>query len=450
MRRTLVAAVAALALLLAGCSDARNDPPATSPSATEPAAPVEIPATPVGEATQWILGEMNAEDDTDPADWASRLHEDFTSQVSAEEVAELINTQIRPARPLVATAYEGTEREAVTRVEGSLGAPFDLSVVVDGENLITGLLLGPAMPPREAATSIDEVGERWAALPGDTRVLVTLDDETVLSTEPDAASPLGSIFKLYVLGAVADAVAAGTVSWDDTVTVTDDVRSLPSGELQDAPAGTEVTVREAAEKMISISDNTATDLLIGLVGREAVEAAVAGMGHHDPALLRPFLTTRELFALQWGGHDDLIARWESGDEAARRALLAELDGRPFEVGIEDVDDTVRWQHDLEWFANADDIAAAHEALHARGEADAAVTGALTMNPGVRIDAAAWPEIAFKGGSNIGVLTGSWRAVRADGAVLTLVVLSSDDTAIPLTTQSELFGLVEDVFTLLAE
>lgn len=443
MRRVLLAAATALALLLTGCTTTISDPP-------PPVTPVAIPATPVGTATQWVLDEMNADDDTAPADWAERLHADFTAQVSADEVAGLVNRQIRPARPLVATAYEGTEREARTTVRGATGDPFELSVAVDGDGLITGLFIGPAAPPRAAATTLDEVGERWAALPGDTRVLVTLDGDTVLEAGADPVAPLGSVFKLYVLGAVADAVAAGTLSWDDTVTVTDDVRSLPSGELQDAPTGTDVTVREASAKMIAISDNTATDLLIRRVGRDAVEAAVAAMGHHDPAMLRPFLTTRELFALLWGGHDDLVERWTTGDEAERRAVLGELDARPFEIDVADVDDTVRWPQGLEWFASADDVAAAHDALHERGTADAAVVGALTGNPGVQVDAAAWPRVAFKGGSDVGVLTGSWRAERADGAVLTVVVLSSDESPIPQEAQAELFGLVQDVFALLAE
>ena len=44
--------------------------------------------------------------------------------------------------------------------------------------------------------------------------------------------------------------------------------------------------------MIAISDNTATDHLIDLVGRDRVEAALTVFGHSDPAMTVPFLTTR--------------------------------------------------------------------------------------------------------------------------------------------------------------
>jgi beta-lactamase class A len=94
-----------------------------------------------------------------------------------------------------------------------------------------------------------------------------------------------------VLDALARAIAAGTVSWDQRLTLTSQLTSLPSGELATEPAGTQVTVLQAAQDMISSSDNTAADLLITLAGRPAVEAAAAAAGMADPALDTPFLTT---------------------------------------------------------------------------------------------------------------------------------------------------------------
>jgi len=55
---------------------------------------------------------------------------------------------------------------------------------------------------------------------------------------------------------------------------------------------------ELANRMISISDNTATDHLLLTVGREAVESIQAAMGHSAPGLNAPFITTRELFVLK--------------------------------------------------------------------------------------------------------------------------------------------------------
>jgi beta-lactamase class A len=82
--------------------------------------------------------------------------------------------------------------------------------------------------------------------------------QPVHSIDPDDAAPFGSVLKLYVLYALGEAVAAGKISWDQPLTVTAKLKSVPSGVLQNEPVGTQITVLDAATKMITISDNTAT------------------------------------------------------------------------------------------------------------------------------------------------------------------------------------------------
>ncbi len=437
--RGLIAGLLVALLALTGCAPAEPKPTVTA---------VTIPDTPVGQTVTWILEEFNGERDTTPATWEPRLHPTFINEVTADEVADLINQNVRPAKPIIPTAYEGAERDAVVTMAGEVGDPFDLTVSIDDAGLITTLWLGPASAAREPAESLDEVRERFEALPGDVRVLVrTGDGADLIAIDPEVSAPLGSIFKLYVLGAVASAIDDGRLTWEDPLVITDELRSLPSGQLQDAAAGTEVTVLEAAQKMIAISDNTATDLLIHAVGRDAVEQAVTRMDHHDPQSLRPFLTTRELFALRLGGHDDLADRWRSGDEAERRTVLAELDALPFDVAVDDLTTTPGW-HDMEWFATASDIATAQQWLHDTGSTE--VRDILTANPGLIVPGG-WTSVAFKGGSEPGVLAGSWLAERPDGSTVTIVVLASSDEQNEVETNAgELFGLAHDVLVLEAE
>ena len=61
-------------------------------------------------------------------------------------------------------------------------------------------------------------------------------------------------------------MAAGKVRWDQPLTVTAQFKSLPPGELQTEPDGTRISVLDSAAKMISLSDNTAADMLTGLAG----------------------------------------------------------------------------------------------------------------------------------------------------------------------------------------
>ncbi|MEW1707155.1 serine hydrolase [Microbacterium sp. NPDC089190] len=435
-RLTALVSLVAVAALTA-CTSAKPVPTASA------AASVEIPSTPVGERLTWVLDLFEAENDTTAGEWARVLDENFQKQVPAEQVAEMVNRQIRPAAPFTVTAYTGTETQARATVAGALGDPFDLILAIDSAGRITTMLLSPVAPAWEPSTSLDEVEQRLRELPGEVSALVQRGDETVMSLDADRSAPLASAFKLYVLLATAEAVASGEVSWDDTLVLADTDRSLPSGELQDAPAGTEVSVRDAASAMIRISDNTATDLLIARLGRERVEAAVARSGHADPAALTPFPSTKEIFTLGWGD-PALRAEWQAADEAGRRAVLDRIAAAPLAVEGEAVT-TSQWQNGFDWFASAADVAAVHHAL--QRTQDAEVLGILSENPGQGLDVGTWPYVAFKGGSSRGVLTGSW-FVRDDAGDATVVLLMADtDVAAVSEAMPSFFHLAEDALRL---
>lgn len=229
-----------------------------------------------------------------------------------------------------------------------------------------------------------------------------------------------------MLLAISTAVDDGTLSWDDTLTVSDANRSLPSGALQDEPNGTEVTVREAATAMISISDNTATDMLIQEIGRDAVEEAVAASGHHDPSLMVPFMSTREMFQVGWGRAESL-ERWTEGSTEQRRELLEELDRAPISSHDIAVGGDPLWPQGVEWFATAADVAAVHSALQDRD--DPVVREILSINSGLDPSVQEqWDYLGFKGGSSPGVLTGSWLVEQDERRFVVVIQTATDDPA----------------------
>ncbi|MEM8885940.1 MAG: serine hydrolase, partial [Planctomycetota bacterium] len=120
--------------------------------------------------------------------------------------------------------------------------------------------------------------------------------------------PLGSIFKLYVLAALAQEIDEGAISLDTVVTVREPLKSFPSGDTQHDRDGTKRKVSDLAAKMISISDNTATDLLIGLVGRGTIERGLVKWHNSVPQANTPFLTTREMFLIKGGGKEAALNR----------------------------------------------------------------------------------------------------------------------------------------------
>lgn len=263
------------------------------------------------------------------------------------------------------------------------------------------------------------------------------DDAPLVDRNADEPAPLGSMFKLYVLLAVAQAIEIGELDWDTKLTVSAENRSLPSGELQQLPDGTEVTVQEAATKMIEISDNTATDMLIQTLGRDAIEEAVRDVGHHDPELMSPFPSTREMFQIGWGDPAHLDT-WITATESEQRALLDELAQQRIESHDLAVGGDPLWPQGVEWFATAEDVAAAH--LQLQEQDDPTVRAILSGNPGVDDDR--WEYVGFKGGSSPGVLTGSWYVEEPNGDSYVLVVqTATDDTAgISTASQTEFFDL----------
>ena len=453
-RRPRVVAAIATAILAAGllvaCAPAANDGPSTSASA------VALPDTVLGEHAGWVIAAMNGAKVT-PAEAEARLSAPMLEQLTGADLIGVF-TQLGSQSPWVPTVVQDAGDQAVIVVTPASGDALDMQIVVDGDDLIAGLLFTPSAGDRTPAASWAELEQTVNGFAADTTLVVTdLTTGNRIAAAGDGSAagdersqPSGSMFKLYVLGAVVNQIASGDLAWDTALTVTDDVKSLPSGELQDVPSGTTVTVQEAAEKMIAISDNTATDLPMATVGQAALQQALANMGHHDPALNTPMLSTRALFQLGWGTDAQARAAWNEASTAAeKQAVLDALPtGLPTVVAT-DVTTPV-WQDGLDWFTTPDDLVAAHRALQkmATTDAGAPLRGILSANSGLGDLGEAWNYVAFKGGSSVGVLGGSWYLERADGRTFAITIQGSTSAPAQLADQATFFGQVQDAIALL--
>lgn len=448
-RRTwaVTAAVTVAVLGLVGCSGAGQDAPSPSPSPSPSStAAVELPDDVVGQQAAWVLEQLAAPVGSGLPEVEERFSVELLAQVPADQLTAVFE-QLRPFAPWTVTGVESGPATLVAQISGT-GQELEMQLAVDEAGLVQGIFFGEAAPSREPAQDPAALLDEVEQLPGSSLLVarvrggecVPVDGLTGGSSAGEQL-PVGSIVKLWVLGAVVDAVEAGTLAWTDEVTVTDALRSLPSGELQDADAGTTLSVRDAAQKMIEISDNTATDLLMDAVGRDAVEAAMASMGHADPAVNTPVASTRELFHVGWGD-PALRERWSAADEAGRRAILAELPAGPPEIDPSAMSLVAAWPDGVDWFATGADVCAAHVALAERAETQAGepVNQILTTNPGMEPDER-WESLAYKGGSSVGTMAGSWYAVPADGGDPVVVVLQtaarSAEQAVPARTMVSL-------------
>lgn len=179
----------------------------------------EIPDTELGNTAQWIIDQLNGDEDITAEDWDAALSEEMKDEVPAEDLAEMLTTQFQPAAPWTPTSYEEAgDSGVVVNLTPSITEPLQMQLSLDDEGLINMLLFTPQTPEHEPAESLDEVQERVEETGLDISFEVSTVDtegakETMLSQNEDQPMPLGSIFKLYVLLAVDDAVSSGELNW---------------------------------------------------------------------------------------------------------------------------------------------------------------------------------------------------------------------------------------------
>lgn len=287
---------------------------------------------------------------------------------------------------------------------------------------ITGLLFKGAEPRGPRAETINGVIEQLATLPGTTVfALARLGGDTPKPSAARAATTpiaIGSAFKLVILAELVRSIEAGERRWSDVVTL--DGSALPGGGYAQQPKGTRLPLRELAERMISVSDNSATDILLFHLGRQKVEAMLPVIGFTDGAPRNvPFLGALEVFKLKGVDGGALGARYLALPPAARRALLdgpvrdtpiAAIpralfqDGKPLRIA------------ELEWFASPNDLIRALDWLrrHMDGPAGADLRAVLSKNPGLPDATGGWRYVGYKGGSEPGVLTMAFLLQGKDG------------------------------------
>lgn len=220
---------------------------------------------------------------------------------------------------------------------------------------------------------------------GKTSLLVIVDNKPVVVENDKTPMAVGSTFKLLVLKAYEDAIKKGELKRETIVSLKEKNRSLPTGVLQNLPAGTPINLELLAQLMIQISDNTATDSLIDVLKKPRIEALSPRNS--------PLLTTRELFQLIDSSNEKLRNKFKTGTKSARLEALSELDKLPL-PSVSSIGKSATWQ-DAEWYMSAHEICPLLESVQ-----DAPALNS-SLNP--LFKNLNWQKIGFKGGSEYGVI-----------------------------------------------
>ena len=108
--------------------------------------------------------------------------------------------------------------------------------------------------------------------------IVNLDTGERLSRRGEEPFPTASLIKVPIAVAVMEQVAAGQLSLDDRITVLRIEKVPGAGILQFLHDGAEITIRDAAWLMLTLSDNTATNLLLSRIEMRRVWEAMEKRG----------------------------------------------------------------------------------------------------------------------------------------------------------------------------
>ena len=121
--------------------------------------------------------------------------------------------------------------------------------------------------------------------------------------------PTASVIKLPLLVTLYEDAIAGRIDLSERVTYREDTKVAGSGVLQFLDGGLNPTLRDLAVLMMSVSDNTATDLLFDRVGKTRIESTMGRLGLDSIKV--PFDIREMLMELvdmdhtQPGGYDEL-------------------------------------------------------------------------------------------------------------------------------------------------
>jgi len=324
------------------------------------------------------------------------------------------------------------ELESIESGEGPYTLIFEKGtapsrISLDTEGRIAGLWFGNWTLKSD---TLEKLVSELKNLDSSVSLYLSKNGEELYSLNTEEKMAVGSTFKLYVLQALYDKFESDV--WNKVVWLKRKDMSLPTGILQDWPVGTPVTVKTLSNLMISQSDNTATDILIELVGRKYLE-------QNTNPRNRPFLTTVEAFNLKYGVDSATRKDYITGNVKQKREILESFQG--LRVSASQVTaSTPTLIEEVEWFFSTEELASIIYDLRGANE--------IYINPGLATKSD-WYRAGYKGGSEGGVLQYTHLLQKGKNSPVYVISLTANNPEKGLNTakiteiNSRLISLVKD-------
>jgi beta-lactamase class A len=113
-----------------------------------------------------------------------------------------------------------------------------------------------------------------------------LDTGETYALDPDERVRTASTIKIAVMIEAFARVAEGKIKWTDEVVLAKDKKVSGSGILTELSDGLRLTLRDAVNLMMILSDNTATNLVLEVLTTDAVNARMESLGFKNIKIMR--------------------------------------------------------------------------------------------------------------------------------------------------------------------
>lgn len=380
----------------------------------------QLPPGPTTNQLDWILEQLALNDTSlaeinqhfDPAWLASidaRQTRNFIAAVRADYPSAEIVDVVAVTPVSVVVVIQGQDASA-NRAFLTLEARYTEGqrIISFGVNFYSGTL----QFPEDQNLTLGEAVDQFTTLAADTSMLVArIDDDglcqPIIERDASTRRATGSIFKTWVLGGTAEAVANGLLNLGDSITLVASERVFGGSLINREPNGTQFPLQDLTTLMIGISDNTATDLVHEATGRAQIDAYIDDSGNSDAAVLKPLLSVNEQFHLFFSFPLATSLQYVNGSETFQQNFLQNQ--------IEPLGPVTRFPFANDslftagsWRASPLDICANFARLRnyqAGSDARLLVDDAMGAQAAQSEVRNAWDRVWYKGGSLVSATTG---------------------------------------------
>lgn len=405
-----------------------------------------LPGGPVSDKLQWVIDELAVGESTTLAEIQARFSNGFNQPGLVDFFNDVLRVNYPDARIVDVVGLSPVRATVVIEGDNPTSSFGFVNIWAryTGSELVTFFQVGPfggsVQFPADQERTLAEAVDHYQGLAAGNSIFVGRVDlggqcQGIAERGADTPRALGSIFKMWILAALADRIDEGASSAQDLITLVAPERAA-AGIINDEPLGTQFPLREMAVMMMANSDNTSTDHLHELVGRGAIADRLMSLGLAQPELLLPFLNISEQFHVFTRFDLPTAQSYVDGTLSHREQFLANQIlplGSSYPISFPFFHDSLLTTGT--WRASARDVCRTLAGLHALPRDGAGfdvvdeALGSQAAQPGIRNH---WGRVWYKGGSLTSGATGNhvfthaWLLQeRGDTRPWVVVALSND-------------------------